>query len=226
NNSASNTTIGNLGILEVQSGGETTGTIINNGGLMQNTGEDSGTTVKNGGVYELGRYNAGSSPDNPSYRYDGTAGASDLTVEAGGRATVYAGTLTGAAVSGEAASLTLMTPQTRTSDSDLTLSLTGNVSVTDRARLVALRGADMSGTDLTLGRQGTLILTGDTGCPETGCSWSVNSLTLNDGNVAFYDTAVAPVSDGGYQTLTTESLSGSGNFYLRTNVAAGEGDRL
>ncbi|ENY9850662.1 pertactin-like passenger domain-containing protein, partial [Escherichia coli] len=82
----------------------------------------------------------------------------------------------------------------------------------------------MSGADLTLGSQGTLILKGDTGCPEEGCSWTVKSLTLDNGEVAFYDTAA--VSDGGYQSLTTESLSGNGNFYMHTNVAAGQGDRL
>ena len=86
------------------------------------------------------------------------------------------------------------------------------------------RGADMSGAELTLSSQGGLILKGDTGCPEEGCSWTVNSLTLDNGAVAFYDTAA--VSDGGYQSLTTGSLSGNGNFYMHTNVAAGQGDRL
>ena len=165
---------------------------------MQNAGEDTGTTVKSGGVYELGRivYDGRNG-------YFGTSSASDLTVDAGGRATVYAGTLTGATVSGEDATLTLMTPQTETKDSDFTLSLTGNVSVTDHARLVAQRGADMSGADLTLGSQGTLILKGDTGCPEEGCSWTVKSLTLDNGEVAFYDTAA--VSDGGYQSLDPDT---------------------
>ncbi|KAB3083999.1 hypothetical protein F9222_25825, partial [Escherichia coli] len=83
----------------VWSGGTATGTTIENGGLMQNAGEDSSTTVKDGGVYELGRNNVGST-DSPYYLYYGTARASDLTVEAGGRAEVYAGTLTGATVSG------------------------------------------------------------------------------------------------------------------------------
>ncbi|KAB3084246.1 hypothetical protein F9222_25535, partial [Escherichia coli] len=102
--------------------GKATGTTIYKGGLMQNAGgEDSSTTVKDDGVYELGR-KATDSPGYP-YQYAGTARASDLTVEAGGRATVYAGTLTGATVSGANASLTLMTPQTKTADGDLTLSL-------------------------------------------------------------------------------------------------------
>ncbi|EJP7814197.1 AIDA repeat-containing protein, partial [Escherichia coli] len=191
--SATGTTI-NGGIQYVSSEGSATNTAINAGGLMQNAGEDTGTTVKSGGVYELGRIVYGGRND-----YFGTSSASDLTVDAGGRATVYAGTLTGATVSGEDATLTLMTPQTETKDSDFTLSLTGNVSVTDHARLVAQRGADMSGADLTLGSQGTLILKGDTGCPEEGCSWTVKSLTLDNGEVAFYDTAA--VSDGGYQSL-------------------------
>ncbi|HDC4249794.1 TPA: autotransporter outer membrane beta-barrel domain-containing protein, partial [Escherichia coli] len=82
----------------------------------------------------------------------------------------------------------------------------------------------MSGAELTLSSQGGLILKGDTGCPEEGCSWTVKNLTLDNGAVAFYDTAA--VSDGGYQSLTTGSLSGNGNFYMHTNVAAGQGDRL
>ncbi|WP_261628312.1 autotransporter adhesin family protein, partial [Escherichia coli] len=110
-----NTGIESGGLQTVSAGGKTEDTIINEGGLMQNAGEDTGTTVKGGGVYELGRYNAGST-DYPDYLYYGTAGASDLTMEAGGRATVYAGTLTGATVSGKDASLTLMTPQTETYD--------------------------------------------------------------------------------------------------------------
>ncbi|WP_261628378.1 autotransporter adhesin family protein, partial [Escherichia coli] len=114
---ATGTTIRKDGVQTVESGGTASGAVIENGGLMQNTGEDSGTTVKDGGVYELGRYNAGST-DYPDYLYYGTAGASDLKVETGGRATVYAGTLTGATVSGANASLTLMTPQTETYDSD------------------------------------------------------------------------------------------------------------
>ncbi|KAB3081710.1 hypothetical protein F9222_26845, partial [Escherichia coli] len=106
--SADRTTIRDGGKLIVNTNGTATGTIIENGGLMKNVGgEDSGTTVKDGGVYELGRYNAGSA-DTPDYRYYGSSSASDLSVEAGGRATVYAGTLTGATVSGANASLTLM----------------------------------------------------------------------------------------------------------------------
>ena len=160
---ADHTTIRNGGKLIVNAGGTATGTTIDNGGLMQNAGEDSGTTVKDGGGYELGRYNA-SSTVKPDYRYYGTAAASGLKVEAGGRAEVYAGTLTGAKVSGANASLTLMTPQTETDGSDLTLSLTGQVSVTEGGRLVVTGTAEGShrvyvadtgkspeaGTDLTL----------------------------------------------------------------------------
>ncbi|HBA2641153.1 TPA: hypothetical protein J6M74_004676, partial [Escherichia coli] len=115
---AKDTTINNGGVQTVYSGGSATNTAINAGGLMQNAGEDTGTTVKSGGVYELGRIVYGGRND-----YFGTSSASDLTVDAGGRATVYAGTLTGATVSGEDATLTLMTPQTETKDSDFTLSL-------------------------------------------------------------------------------------------------------
>ncbi|HHN6585557.1 TPA: AIDA repeat-containing protein, partial [Escherichia coli] len=168
---ADKTTINNGGTQYVQADGTATGTTIKNGGLMQNAGEDTGTTVKDGGVYELGRYSY-SSPDTPDYRYYGSSSASDLTVEAGGRAEVYAGTLTGATVSGKDATLTLMTPQ---GDKESIIStLKGKVSVTDHASLVSQRGADMSEADLSLSSQGTLILKGDAGCPEEGCSWTVN----------------------------------------------------
>ncbi|KAB3083302.1 hypothetical protein F9222_26265, partial [Escherichia coli] len=157
---ATNTTIGGGGMQIVYAGGTATGTTIEKDGLMQSAGEDSGTTVKGGGVYELGRVATGD-PDSP-YGYYGLSSALDLKVEAGGRAEVYAGTLTGAKVSGANASLTLMTPQTETADGDLTLSLTGQVSVTEGGRLVSQRGADMSGAELTLSSQGGLILKGDT----------------------------------------------------------------
>ncbi|KAB3083010.1 hypothetical protein F9222_26425, partial [Escherichia coli] len=144
---ATGTIIESGGLQTVYAGGKAGDTIINEGGLMQNAGgEDSGTTVKNGGIYEIvfAPYT------------DYTTRASDLTVEAGGRAEVYAGTLTGATVSGANASLTLMTI---IDDKEMNLvfpSLTGQVSVTEGGRLVSQRGADMSGAELTLSSQGGL----------------------------------------------------------------------
>ncbi len=52
-------------------------------------------------------------------------------------------------------------------------------------------------------------------------------MLLNDGNVYLSAQTAAPATTNGiYNTLTTNELSGSGNFYLHTNVAGSRGDQL
>ena len=49
-------------------------------------------------------------------------------------------------------------------------------------------------------------------------------MLLNDGDVYLSAQTAAPATTNGiYNTLTTNELSGSGNFYLHTNVAGSRG---
>ncbi|WP_228874609.1 autotransporter outer membrane beta-barrel domain-containing protein [Paraburkholderia saeva] len=70
--------------------------------------------------------------------------------------------------------------------------------------------------------QGTLLVATSTSIVVTGnANATANALVLNGGNVVFS----APDS-AGYKALTVNGLSGSGQFSLNTNVAAGQGDQL
>ncbi|EIE5086479.1 autotransporter outer membrane beta-barrel domain-containing protein, partial [Escherichia coli] len=76
--------------------------------------------------------------------------------------------------------------------------------------------------------RGSVWLNSNNSCAGTSnCEYRVNSLLLNDGNVYLSAQTVAPATTNGiYNTLTTNELSGSGNFYLHTNVAGSRGDQL
>lgn len=55
-------------------------------------------------------------------------------------------------------------------------------------------------------------------------AYSIEELNLNNGSVWFYDPRTIP--GAGWNKLTLGSLSGIGNFYMHTDVAANKGDFL
>lgn len=150
-------------------------------------------------------------------------GQEDLEV-AGGTAIVYAGTLADASVSGATGSLSLMTPR----DNVTPVKLEGAIRITDSATLTIGNGVDTTLTDLTAASRGSVWLNSNNSCAGTSnCEYRVNSLLLNDGDVYLSAQTAAPATTNGiYNTLTTSELSGSGNFYLHTNVAGSRGDQL
>ncbi|HFO6378231.1 TPA: adhesin-like autotransporter YpjA/EhaD, partial [Escherichia coli] len=209
-NLATNMLLENGGNLLVLAGTEARDSTVDKGGAMQNLGQDSATKVNSGGQYTLGR-----SKD----EFQALARAEDLQVS-GGTAIVYAGTLANASVSGATGSLSLMTPR----DNVTPVKLEGAVRITDSATLTLGNGVDTTLTDLTAASRGSVWLNSNNSCAGTSnCEYRVNSLLLNDGDV--YLSAPATTNDI-YNTLTTSELSGSGNFYLHTNVAGSRGDQL
>ncbi|MCW1118970.1 AIDA repeat-containing protein [Escherichia coli] len=209
-NLATNMLLENGGNLLVLAGTEARDSTVDKGGAMQNLGQDSATKVNSGGQYTLGR-----SKD----EFQALARAEDLQVS-GGTAIVYAGTLANASVSGATGSLSLMTPR----DNVTPVKLEGAVRITDSATLTLGNGVDTTLADLTAASRGSVWLNSNNSCAGTSnCEYRVNSLLLNDGDV--YLSAPA-TTNGIYNTLTTSELSGSGNFYLHTNVAGSRGDQL
>lgn len=213
-NLATNMLLENGGNLLVLAGTEARDSTVGKGGAMQNLGQDSATKVNSGGQYTLGR-----SKD----EFQALARAEDLQV-AGGTAIVYAGTLADASVSGATGSLSLMTPR----DNVTPVKLEGAVRITDSATLTLGNGVDTTLADLTAASRGSVWLNSNNSCAGTSnCEYRVNSLLLNDGDVYLSAQTAAPATTNGiYNTLTTNELSGSGNFYLHTNVAGSRGDQL
>lgn len=201
----------NGGNLLVLAGTEARDSTVGNGGAMQNLGQDFATKVNSGGQYTLGR-----SKD----EFQALARAEDLLI-AGGTAIVYAGTLADASVSGATGSLSLMTPR----DNVTPVKLEGVVRITDSATLTIGNGVDTTLADLTAASRGSVWLNSNNSCAGTSnCEYRVNSLLLNDGDVYLSAQTAAPATTNGiYNTLTTSELSGSGNFYLHTNVADSRG---
>ncbi|HGY7891561.1 TPA: adhesin-like autotransporter YpjA/EhaD, partial [Escherichia coli] len=209
-NLATNMLLENGGNLLVLAGTEARDSTVDKGGAMQNLGQDSATKVNSGGQYTLGR-----SKD----EFQALARAEDLQV-AGGTAIVYAGTLADASVSGATGSLSLMTPR----DNVTPVKLEGAIRITDSATFTIGNGVDTTLADLTAASRGSVWLNSNNSCAGTSnCEYRVNSLLLNDGDV--YLSAPA-TTNGIYNTLTTSELSGSGNFYLHTNIAGSRGDQL
>ncbi|EOU5292245.1 AIDA repeat-containing protein, partial [Escherichia coli] len=213
-NLATNVLLENGGNLLVLAGTEARDSTVGNGGAMQNLGQDFATKVNSGGQYTLGR-----SKD----EFQALARAEDLLI-AGGTAIVYAGTLADASVSGATGSLSLMTPR----DNVTPVKLEGVVRITDSATLTIGNGVDTTLADLTAASRGSVWLNSNNSCAGTSnCEYRVNSLLLNDGDVYLSAQTAAPATTNGiYNTLTTSELSGSGNFYLHTNVAGSRGDQL
>ncbi|MSF23072.1 hypothetical protein GKG33_15970, partial [Escherichia coli] len=213
-NLATNMLLENGGNLLVLAGTEARDSTVGNGGAMQNLGQDFATKVNSGGQYTLGR-----SKD----EFQALARAEDLLI-AGGTAIVYAGTLADASVSGATGSLSLMTPR----DNVTPVKLEGVVRITDSATLTIGNGVDTTLADLTAASRGSVWLNSNNSCAGTSnCEYRVNSLLLNDGDVYLSAQTAAPATTNGiYNTLTTSELSGSGNFYLHTNVAGSRGDQL
>ena len=102
--------------------------------------------------------------------------------------------------------------------------LEGAIRITDSATFTIGNGVDTTLADLTAASRGSVWLNSNNSCAGTSnCEYRVNSLLLNDGDV---DLSAPATTNDIYNTLTTSELSGSGNFYLHTNVAGSRGDQL
>nr|WP_162303002.1 autotransporter outer membrane beta-barrel domain-containing protein [Buttiauxella sp. 3AFRM03] len=195
------------GIQYIVAGGETNGTIVNAGSAHNIAGTANSTTV-NGGIYTQGMTGSSSFT---------TAAASDLSVNTGGSAYIWAGTVTNATVGGDM----LVGSHDVGLTSDVTLA--GNVVVSDSGRLQVSEGAHTENADLTLTGTGMLYLdnapTVTASTTVNATQYSMGAMTMNGGGVQF-DT------EDGYADLTVDSLDGSGTFYMNTEIATLQGDHL
>lgn len=215
---ADNLLLENGGSLSVLAATEAIDTTVGDGGIMQSLGNDRGTTVTTGGRYALGR-----SQDGETITFESLARAEDLDI-VGGLATVYAGSLTGATVSGAKGSLVIMSPQ----DEVTPVTLAGAIQVSDQAHLTMGYGANTSAADLSVSRRGSAWLNSDKACSgSSNCAYTLNSLLLSDGDIYLSQAAASQSgTEDIYNTLTTNELSGSGNFYMHTDVASLRSDQL
>ncbi|MCZ8799023.1 autotransporter outer membrane beta-barrel domain-containing protein, partial [Escherichia albertii] len=215
---ADNLLLENGGSLSVLAATEAIDTTVGDGGIMQSLGNDRGTAVTTGGRYALGR-----SQDGETITFESLARAEDLDI-VGGLATVYAGSLTGATVSGAKGSLVIMSPQ----DEVTPVTLAGAIQVSDQAHLTMGYGANTSAADLSVSRRGSAWLNSDKACSgSSNCAYTLNSLLLSDGDIYLSQAAASQSgTEDIYNTLTTNELSGSGNFYMHTDVASLRSDQL
>jgi outer membrane autotransporter protein len=219
NGSASGTTINSGGTQTVSGGGSANGTTIA-GGIQNVSGSVSGTTITSDGTQNL--YSGATATDTTIYacaqNVSGGATASATTIHSGGTQNVLAG---GTAVSttvnnggsqyvysGGAASAT--TVNTGGIEYVYSGGTTTNTSVSG-GTLNLEAGAAVSGT--TTLSTGTIALIGDG-------SYAIGSLTANGGTVK-----LASVSGVG-RNLAITNLSGSANFVINTNLAAGMADTI
>lgn len=211
---------------EIQSGGKQQ---VTNGGTSENSLVDAGGTllvtgtlhydsvtdtstdwyygtavnsVVSGEMQNLGGIDQGTQIQSGGlYLLDGNGQSSNLQVEDGGSAQINQGTLDNFWLAG---SMYINNEAT----------LTGSGDVESSGELTLSEGAQTSGASLTLA--GDLVLNNSSS--TAGHSYSLNSLDINDGSV-YFDSA-------SFATLNLNTLSGSGNFYMNTDIAGQQGDMI
>ncbi|EBA0880285.1 autotransporter outer membrane beta-barrel domain-containing protein, partial [Salmonella enterica] len=197
-----NTVVNNDGHFEVLNGNITDTTINNGSQNIRGNTLVSGTVINNGGRLAV---------------FDNSV-ATDTTVTHGGAVYVYSGTVNNVDVSGQDAGLYLEPAR-----NNMKPVITGDITISDKGRIVLSYGADSSGADMTVSNDASLQLNNAGAC-TTNCLYTLNSLALSGGSVALYNTP--PGASTGWNTLNLSSLSGNGDFYMHTEVASGKGDLL
>lgn len=247
-NAVMNDTVLNGGAINVQSTLDGTtaslnntqlngGTVtVNQNGAAHNTTMDGGLmTVYGGGLADNTLMNNGmmtvsSFSDDTAVIRDTTQYGGSVSVGPGGEAwnsVVNGGTLTNTAgldtgtIINNGGRYTLNGTDATTTD--ITVNSGGVATLTDGtlAGTAVIEGGlmnvasatDTASADMTVQNDGTLYLA------DSGGAYQFGDTTLDGGNVSFaHDTA--------YSTLTLNSLSGNGTFYMNTDIAGGNGDYL
>lgn len=200
---ATDTRINSGGYQYVLSGGSASDTTVN-GGNMYNAGGAESRTVVNGGFWTMGMDAAGG-------LYEGGT-ASYLTINSGGMASLYTGTVTDATINGAM----VVTPDTL-SGATGEPTLQGNIAVNDGGQLTITPGALTENADVTVANSGAVYL--DNHSPALGSyAYTLGGMILHGGSV-HYDPA-------SYSTLMVNSLEGAGTFYMNTEIARLQGDSL
>lgn len=156
----------------------------------------SGTMQNIGGIDQNTQISEGG-----TYLLDNLGQSSALHVEQGGTAQINNGTLDSFWLAGNM-------------DISSQATLTGNGSVENSGLLTLSEGAQTSTASLAV--SGTLALNNST--TDAAHTYTLDSLTMSGGTVQFDPSSSA--------ILNLNTLSGSGSFYMNTDIAAQQGDML
>ncbi len=194
-------------------------TILDEHATMQSLGKDTGTKVQANAVYDLGR-----SDQNGSITYSSKAISENMVIN-NGRANVWAGTMVNVSVRGNDGILEVMKPQINYAPA----MLVGKVVVSEGASFRTHGAVDTSKADVSLENSVWTIIA-DITTTNQNTLLNLANLTMSDANVIMMDEPVTrssvTASAENFITLTTNTLSGNGNFYMRTDMANHQSDQL
>lgn len=194
-------------------------TILDEHATMQSLGKDTGTKVQANAVYDLGR-----SDQNGSITYSSKAISENMVIN-NGRANVWAGTMVNVSVRGNDGILEVMKPQINYAPA----MLVGKVVVSEGASFRTHGAVDTSKADVSLENSVWTIIA-DITTTNQNILLNLANLAMSDANVIMMDEPVTrssvTASAENFITLTTNTLSGNGNFYMRTDMANHQSDQL
>lgn len=194
-------------------------TILDEHATMQSLGKDTGTKVQANAVYDLGR-----SDQNGSITYSSKAISENMVIN-NGRANVWAGTMVNVSVRGNDGILEVMKPQINYAPA----MLVGKVVVSEGASFRTHGAVDTSKADVLLENSVWTIIA-DITTTNQNTLLNLANLAMSDANVIMMDEPVTrssvTASAENFITLTTNTLSGNGNFYMRTDMANHQSDQL
>ncbi len=194
-------------------------TILDKHATMQSLGKDTGTKVQANAVYDLGR-----SYQNGSITYSSKAISENMVIN-NGRANVWAGTMVNVSVRGNDGILEVMKPQINYAPA----MLVGKVVVSEGASFRTHGAVDTSKADVSLENSVWTIIA-DITTTNQNTLLNLANLAMSDANVIMMDEPVTrssvTASAENFITLTTNTLSGNGNFYMRTDMANHQSDQL
>ena len=206
--------------LIVMEGTQAIDTILDEHATMQSLGRDTGTRVQAHAVYDLGR-----SVQNGSIKYSSNAISENMVID-NGRANVWTGTMVNVTVRGNegiidamALELNFYTPAT----------FLGDVVVSDGASLRTHGAVDTSKADVSIEESFWAIIA-DINNINQNTHLNLANLVMSDGTVVMMaepaTRSTVTASAENFTTLTTNTLSGNGNFYMRTDMANHQSDQL
>ncbi|MEF4351022.1 autotransporter outer membrane beta-barrel domain-containing protein [Escherichia coli] len=206
--------------LIVMEGTQAIDTILDEHATMQSLGRDTGTRVQAHAVYDLGR-----SVQNGNIKYSSNAISENMVID-NGRANVWTGTMVNVTVRGNegiidamALELNFYTPAT----------FLGDVVVSDGASLRTHGAVDTSKADVSIEESFWAIIA-DINNINQNTRLNLANLVMSDGTVVMMAEPVTrssvTASAENFTTLTTNTLSGNGNFYMRTDMANHQSDQL
>ncbi|MXE60732.1 autotransporter YejO [Escherichia coli] len=194
-------------------------TILDEHATMQSLGKDTGTRVQANAVYDLGR-----SDQNGSITYSSKAISENMVIN-NGRANVWAGTMVNVSARGNDGILEVMKPQINYAPA----MLVGKVVVSEGASFRTHGVVDTSKADVSLENSVWTIIA-DITTTNQNTLLNLANLAMSDANVIMMDEPVTrssvTASAENFITLTTNTLSGNGNFYMRTDMANHQSDQL